>query len=99
VIHYEVTLECSASTAAGLEHWMRSTHIPDMMATGCFSAIHFDRADGRFRTVYDAPTRRVLDRYLDDHADRMREAFHRQFPAGVVVSREMWEQVQAWPEP
>jgi hypothetical protein len=70
-----------------------------MLATGCFSAIHFDRADGRFRTVYEAATQRLLDRYLGADADRMRESFRRQFPAGVVVSREVWELVQAWPEP
>jgi hypothetical protein len=69
-----------------------------MLATGCFSAIHFDRADGRFRTVYGASTQQLLDRYLERHADRMREAFRRQFPAGVVVSREAWEEVQAWPQ-
>jgi hypothetical protein len=99
VIHYEVTLECSPATAPALERWMRNGHIPDMLATGCFSAIHFDRADGRFRTVYEAATQRLLDRYLEVHADRMREAFHRQFPDGVVISREVWEQVQAWPQP
>jgi hypothetical protein len=64
VIHYEVTLEYSPSTASALERWMRNAHIPDMLATGCFSAIHFARADGRFRTVYAAATRQLLDRYL-----------------------------------
>lgn len=32
MIHYEVTLECSATTAAALERRMRDTHIPDMPA-------------------------------------------------------------------
>jgi hypothetical protein len=98
VIRYEVTLECSPAEAPALERWMRNAHIPDMLATGCFSAIHFDRADGRFRTVYVTATRRLLDHYLADHSDRMREVFRQRFPAGVVVSREVWEQVQAWPE-
>lgn len=99
MIHYEVTLECSPATAPELERWMRNTHAPEMLATGCFVAIHFDRTDGRFRTVYQASGRPHLDRYLAEHADRMRESFRQQFPAGVAISRETWEQVQGWTQP
>jgi len=99
VIHYEVTLECSAAIAPDVERWMRTAHIPDMLATGCFSAVHLDRADGRLRTVYEAATQQRLDRYLDEYAAGMRDAFRQQFPDGVAVSREVWEQVQAWPQP
>ncbi len=96
MIYYEVTLECSESTAPALEQWMRNRHIPNMLATECFATIHFDRSDGRFRTVYQAVNRQDFDRYLADHAPRLREHFQKKFPSGVVVSREMWEQVQGW---
>ena len=97
MIRYEVTLECSESTAPALEQWMRNTHIPDMFGTGCFVAIHFDRADGRFRTVYQAANQLQLDRYLATHAEPMRGHFQLRFPDGVAVSRETWEQLQSWP--
>jgi hypothetical protein len=96
VIHYEVTLECSETTAPALEQWMRNSHIPEMLVTGCFVAIHFDRSDQRFRTVYQAASTGELDRYLRDHAADMRERFHRRFPDGVAVSRESWQQLQSW---
>ncbi len=96
MIRYEVTLECSESTAPALERWMRNTHIPDMLATGCFVAVHFDTNDGRFRTVYQASARPHLDRYLDEHAERLRAQFRAQFPDGVAVSRDVWEQLQSW---
>jgi hypothetical protein len=96
VIHYEVTLECSESTAPALEQWMRNAHIPEMLATGCFVGIHFDRSDQRFRTVYQAPTLSELDRYLRDHAADMRERFRQRFPDGVAISRESWQQLQSW---
>jgi predicted phosphoadenosine phosphosulfate sulfurtransferase len=96
VIFYEVTLECSESNAPALEQWMRNTHIPHMLDTGCFVGIHFDRSEGRFRTVYQAETRQQLDRYLAEHADRMRGHFHRRFPDGVAISRDIWEQIQGW---
>lgn len=96
MIYYEVTLECSADTAPALEQWMRNRHIPDMLETGCFAAIHFDRNDGRFRTVYQAASRQQLDHYIADHAPRLREHFQQRFPSGVAVSRETWEQLQHW---
>jgi hypothetical protein len=98
VIYYEVTLECSESTAPALEQWMRNTHIPHMLATGCFVGIHFDRAEGRFRTVYQAADREHLDQYLAEHAARLRQDFQTKFPIGVAVSRETWQQVQQWRE-
>lgn len=96
MIRYEVTLECSESTAPALEQWMRNCHIPEMLATGCFVAIHFDRGDGRFRSVYQAATSHDLDRYLQQHAASMQGRFRDRFPDGVAVSRETWEQLQSW---
>lgn len=96
MIRYEVTLECSTETAPALERWMRNRHIPEVLATGCFTGAHFDEADGRFRTVYQAAARPHLDRYLAEHADRMREQFRQHFPDGVAVSRETWEELQSW---
>jgi hypothetical protein len=96
MIRYEVTLECSADTAPELEQWMRNVHIPDMLATSCFAAIHFDRAEGRCRTVYQAASGGELERYLTTYATAMRQQFQQRFPVGVAVSRETWEQVQRW---
>ena len=96
MIHYEVTLECSDSTAPALERFMRNTHIPEVLATGCFSAIHFDQAEGRFRTVYQASSQQQFDRYLTDPAETMRARFRDEFAVGVAVSREVWNQVQSW---
>lgn len=96
MIRYEVVLDCPAATAPALERWMRTIHIPEMLATGCFVGIHFDRAGGRFRTVYQAATRQHLDRYLAEHATTMRASFQQRFPDRVTVSRETWEQVQDW---
>ncbi len=89
-------LECSAATAPELERWMRNTHIPEILATGCFQAIHFDAAEDRFRTVYQTTAQDQLDRYLSDHAERLRADFRQRFPAGVAVSRETWRQLQSW---
>ena len=96
MIRYEVTLECSEATAPALERWMRNSHIPEILETGCFTAIHFDRSDGRFRTVYHAAAAAHLDRYFAEHAPALRQSFQQQFPAGVAVSRETWVELQGW---
>ena len=95
MIRYEVTLECLYDTAPALMRWMRNIHIPDMRATGCFTGIHFDSAEGRFRTVYQAEAKPQLDRYLAEHAEKMRGDWQRQFSGGVAVSRDVWGQSQS----
>ncbi len=96
MISSEVTLECSEAIAPEVEQWMRNTHIPEMLGTGCFTATHFDNSEGRFRTSYQAAERAHLDRYITEHAEDMREEFRRRFPSGVAVSREIWTRVQSW---
>lgn len=98
-MRYEVTLECPEAVAPALEQWMRNTHIPHMLETGCFVAIHFDRSGRRFRTVYRSAGRRELERYHAEHAGRLRGEFQQRFPEGVVVSRETWEELQGWTAP
>ena len=99
MIRYEVILECSESTAPELERWMRNTHIPDMLETGCFTEIHFDQSDGRFRTVCEASDQADLDRYVAEFAERLRGDFKDRFPNGVAVSRDTWVELQDWSLP
>jgi Domain of unknown function (DUF4286) len=96
VIRYEVVLEPVPDLTGPLERWMRATHIPDVLATGCFRSIHFDRSGHRLRTVYIAATRTDLERYLAHHAEPLRADFARHFPHGVTVAREVWDEVERW---
>jgi hypothetical protein len=95
--NYEVTLEVDPARAGEMEGYMRTEHIPDILRTGCFSRITFERSDsGRFRTRYEAASREALDAYFRDHAEHMRQDFRRRFPQGVVPSREVWTEVERW---
>jgi L-ascorbate metabolism protein UlaG (beta-lactamase superfamily) len=90
-VRYEVVLTVEPALAPAVERFMVETHIPDMHATGCFRSIEFARAgDGRFRTSYEAATQAELDRYLAQHAPRLRAHFAAHFPAGVSASRDVW---------
>jgi hypothetical protein len=97
MLRYEVTLDVEPRLAAALEAWMRRSHVPGIGATGCFLRIRFDRAsETRYRTCYHAATTADLNRYLVEHAPEMRAQFVRQFPSGVTVSRETWEELETW---
>ncbi|HYF38567.1 MAG TPA: DUF4286 family protein [Gemmatimonadales bacterium] len=97
MILYEVTLDVEPSVSAEVEEHMRQHHIPAIFATGCFRRIRFQRAsNGQFRTSYEAETPSQLERYLRDYAAGFRAEFLTEFPRGVRVSRETWDDVDTW---
>ena len=106
MIRYEVTLDVAgegalatldAELAERLETYMRWRHIPEILATGCFAEIRFERSSPtRFRTSYRADSPADLDRYLAEHQAAMRADFAANFPEGVAATRETWVEVQTW---
>ena len=99
MVTYEVTAVVDAARITDYEEYMRR-HIPDLLATGCFTAARLEKAaPGRYRVLYQAPSQADLDRYLRDHAAGLRADFVKHFPAGVQLSREVWAAVEVWPAP
>lgn len=97
MIRYEVVVEVEPTLAAGLEDFMRGKHIPEILATGCFADIRFERAgEGRFRTSYHAASTADLDRYLSLHTGGFRASFIQYFPKGVTAIRETWTELESW---
>jgi hypothetical protein len=97
MIFYEVTLQVQPSLAPAVEEYMRTKHIPAIFSTGCFQRIRFDSASAaRFRTSYQAESQAQLDRYLRDHAPRLRAEFQADIPRGVTLTRETWTEREVW---
>ena len=97
MINYEVTLQVEPRLAAAVEEYMRQSHIPEIFATGCFRRIRFSLASpNRFRTSYQADGQVDLDRYLREHAPRLRTEFQTRFPDGVTLTRDTWVQREIW---
>jgi hypothetical protein len=97
MITYEITATVRADVVDAYERYMIERHIPDLLATGSFEGAIFSRSsDGRYRIRYEARHRGALDQYLAEHASRLRKHFADTFPDGVALSREEWEQIQAW---
>lgn len=91
MVSYEVTIQLDdVSLAAALEEYMR-THVPEVLATGCFLDAHFERsAPDVYRTRYTVASQSDLDRYVAEHAPRLRADFVEHFPSGVRLTRSVW---------
>lgn len=99
MVLYEVTVDVEPQLAEPFERYMRERHVPDIFATGCFRRIRFTRvSEGRFCTSYEAATQADLDRYLAEHAPRLRADFQEHVPAGARASREVRTVLQTWGE-
>lgn len=97
MIIYEVTTDVTPAGIAMYEAYMRDTHIPEVLATGCFVSATIARSiPGRYRIRYLARTMDVLDRYLGEHATQFRDDFARHLGTTVQVSREVWSELQHW---
>ena len=97
MVTYEITATVALHLTDAYERYMRERHVPDLLATGHFVAAALTRAaPGRYRVRYEAPSDAALERYLAEHAARLRLDFAAHFPEGVELSREVWTALERW---
>ena len=91
MVIYEVTAVIETELSEKYELFMTERHIPDLLKTGCFETASFETSTpGRYRIRYAARDRESLDRYLAEHAPKLRQDFVAHFPEGADLSREEW---------
>jgi hypothetical protein len=97
MIAYEITATVSDSLTAAYEAYMIDRHIPDVLATGCFTGASIARGEpGSYRIAYIARDRATFDSYIAKHAAGLRDHFNSQFPEGITLSRSVWETLHEW---
>jgi hypothetical protein len=87
---FEVTLTVEDEICTEFESYMITTHIPDVVATGCFTKAWFGCQGNEYRASYST-TRGDFERYLRDHAPGLRKDFSQHFPTGVQLRRQNWD--------
>jgi hypothetical protein len=88
---YEVTAIPRTDLCDSYEVYMRDKHIPDVLATGYFVEAFFEKSvSGHYRTRYVAGSRELLDGYLQNATQAMREDFIAHFPEGMELIRDEW---------
>ena len=81
----------SIELADTIETYLRVTHVPEALATGCFAGAYVSRLDPMtFPTSDVAHDHMSLQEYFAEHTARIRAEFVRRFPSGVTLTREEW---------
>ncbi len=94
---YEVTATVEGELSADFESFMTEKHIPELLATEYFTAAFFAQDGCEYRIGYHADSRKHLDEYLANDAERLRADMAEHFPTGVEVSRRVFDIVALFP--
>lgn len=77
---YNVTVKVDHSIAADWLAWLRTEHIPEVLGTGCFSSgtilellENADEEGLTYAIQYRAATKEDYDRYINEHANPLRQ--------------------------
>ena len=94
---YEVTAIVDDARTADFETYMSGEHIRDVLATGCFAAAFFAKEGSRYTIGYHVNTTEDLQRYLDNHASKLRDDVVQRFGDRVQTSRRVLDIVKLFP--
>jgi len=91
MILYNVTVSIDSTIQEEWLEWMRSKHIPDVMATNCFvesriSRVHGEEEGGATYAIsYISPSQQKYDEYIQKYAAELQREhsvkYNRQFAA------------------
>lgn len=77
---YNVTIKVEAGIASEWLQWMQQIHIPEVIATGCFThavtvrLLDVDDTEGpTYAVQYHAESKANYNRYIDKFADELRQ--------------------------
>ncbi len=93
MVIYNVTVNIDENVRDEWVTWMQDDHIPKVLATGhfngsTFSKILAEEAGGfAYSIQYLAKSQEELDKYLADHAPRLRKEFQDSYGSKTVAFR------------
>lgn len=99
MIVYNVTVNIDHDAHEAWVLWMRTTHIPEVMATGLFvesrmfRVLAEDEGGSTYAIQYTAPDMLHYERYRDEHAPRLQAAAHKEFGGRFAAFRTLLELV------
>jgi hypothetical protein len=88
---YEITVRVEPEIRADFTAFMINGHVPDLLATGYFSSATIASDETTLRISYIARSRMELQKYLDEHASRLRAEVIERFPGGFQINRREWQ--------
>ena len=99
MIMYNVTIKVEHSIAADWLQWMKDTHMPQLMTTGCFSAYRLyrlldqDETEGpTYCAQYTCDSMEDYQRYIGQYADAMRNETQQHWGGRYIAFRTLMQQ-------
>ncbi len=93
MILYNVTVSIDPEIKTEWIDWMRTTHIPDMMNTGCFiegriSRVHAEEEGGlTYAVSYVCESQEMYDHYQATHAETLQNDHSKRYAGRVAAFR------------
>ena len=101
MIIYNVTIKVDAAIAHSWLKWLLDEHIPEVMATGCFSGykvvrlLETDDSEGpTYAVQYNAEAKSDYNRYIELHAPEMRNRSTDKWGNRFIAFRSVMEVVK-----
>lgn len=100
MILYNVTVKITTDVHQEWVHWMKNTHIPDVLATGLFTGYKMFRIMGdedpegvTYAIQYFSPSLEAFLRYRDEHAPRLQAEHAQRYANKYVAFRTLMEEI------
>lgn len=100
MIIYNVTTKITHTIHEDWLAWMRNIHIPEVLATGCFTKAHIlrlldiDDSEGpTYAIQYHAETREDYERYISQFADTLRQSTINKWGQQMIAFRSLMQLV------
>src|SRR5688572_15188549 len=100
MIIYNVTVKVENAIAASWLNWLKEEHIPDIIATGCFThasvarLIETDDTEGpTYAVQYHTESKALYNRYITQFADEMRKKAFDKWGNQFIAFRSVMEVV------
>jgi hypothetical protein len=105
MILYNVTINIDDTVHDQWLNWMQEKHIPEVLATGKFSAarmvkvlVEEEMGGTTYATQYTTDSKATLDKYYQEDAPRLREEGQRLFADKMMIFRTELEVIsEFWP--
>ena len=101
MIIYNVTVKVESSISDDWLRWLQVEHIPEILATGCFSGYRVarllevdDEGATTYTVQYEAPSQQHYQQYIDQFAPSMRAKSYEKWGDRFIAFRTVMEVVK-----
>lgn len=94
MLTYQVKITIEAAVEAEWLHWMKTRHVPDVIATGLVSSYQILKAEEPAHTYlfhYHFYSQKAYEAYQEQHAPRLKAHPAQKFPGQFSTGRSLYQ--------